>query len=146
MARNYNAQTRLLKAYGKYVDVLNKRVAIWNKKGYTPVDSTPLSFSDYVANRDFLKTRGIAPGNITNMIVSQQLYEFNSQQAQALIDALRSYNITSINGKKLTIDYIKGGGGKEAMSILNDFLKVEGYESGYERAKKITELVYQDSE
>lgn len=145
MARQYNKSLRLLKAYNKYVDVLNKRVGIWSKKGYTPVDTTPLSFEDYVANREFLASRGIASGNITNMIVSQQLYEFNQAQASNLVNMLKSYGITSINGKRLTVEFIKAGGGKEALSVLNDLLKMSGVESGYERSQIITENIYQDS-
>lgn len=145
MARQYNKSLRLLKAYSKYVDVLNKRAGVWNKKGYIPVDTTPLSFEDYVANREYLASRGVASGNITNMIVSQQLYEFNQAQATNLVNMLKDFGITSINGKRLTVEFIKSGGGKEALSVLNDLLKASGVESGYERSQIITENVYQDS-
>lgn len=145
MARKYNKQTRLLSAYNRYVDKLNKRSAFWYKRGYTPVDTTPLSFADFVANRDYLRSRGVAAGNITNVIISQQLYQFNQAQAVNLIEALSEFGITSINNKKITVDYIKSGGGKEALSALNEALKASGTDSGYERAQFITETIYADS-
>ena len=103
MSRKYNAATRLLNAYGKYTEQLAKRTAIWAKKGYTPVDPTALSFEDFVANREYLKSRGIAAGNVTRTIISQQLYAFNQSQAEALIKELAGMGITSIKGKKLSL-------------------------------------------
>lgn len=145
MSRKYNAATRLLNAYGKYTEQLAKRTAIWAKKGYTPVDPTALSFEDFVANREYLKSRGIAAGNVTRTIISQQLYAFNQSQAEALIKELAGMGITSIKGKKLSLEAIKAGGGKDALSALNEALKAAGMESGYERAQYITEHIYEDS-
>lgn len=145
MARNYNATTRLLNAYSKYVNQLNKRTAVWAKKGYIPVDPTPLSFEDFVANRELLKAKGVNRGNITNMLISQQLYEFNSRQASALLEQLTNLGITEIDGVKITLDKLKSGMGYKALSELNKALKASGIDSGYERAQWITENVYADS-
>lgn len=145
MSRKYNATTRLLNAYSKYTSQLANRTAIWAKKGYTPVDPTALSFEDFVANRTYLKSRGIAPGNITRTIISQQLYMFNQAQATALVEELAGMGITAIGGKKITIEAIKAGMGKDALSALNEALKDKGLASGYERAQYITEHIYEDS-
>lgn len=145
MSRKYNVQTRLLKAYERYTEVLSKRSANFMKHGYTPVDTTPLSFNDYVANREYLAGRGIATGNITNKIVAMQLYEFSKKQAKTLLEELTNAGITKIDGKKITLESLKAGGGNEAMSLLNEVLKQRGITSGYERAEWMTENFYQDS-
>lgn len=145
MSRKYNTTTRLLNAYRKYTDQLAKRTAIWAKKGYTPVDSTALSFEDFVANRAYLKSIGVAAGNVTRTIISKQLYAFNQSQAEALLTELHSFGITTIYGKKITIEAIKAGMGKDALSALNEALKEAGLESGYERAAYISEHIYEDS-
>ena len=145
MSRKYNATTRLLNAYSKYTTQLANRTAIWAKKGHTPVDPTALSFEDFVANRTYLKSKGIAAGNVTRTIISQQLYAFSQSQAEALLNELTGMGITAIGGKKITIEAIKAGMGKDALSALNEALKDSGLESGYERAQYISEHIYEDS-
>lgn len=145
MSRKYNVTTRLLQAYNKYIDQFNKRTAIWAKKGYSPVDPKALSFDDFVANRTYLKGRGIAPGNVTRTIISQQLYQFNQAQAERLKKELELAGITKIGNQNITIEKLKAGLGKDALSLLNQVLREQGLESGYERAQWITEHIYEDS-
>lgn len=145
MSRKYNATTRLLNAYSRYTSQLASRIAIWNKKGYTPVDPTALSFEDFVANRDFLKSRGVAAGNATRVIISQQLYAFSQSQAESLLNELSALGINYIDNKKITIESLKAGMGNNALSELNEALKARGIASGYERAKYISEHIYEDS-
>lgn len=135
MSRKYNATTRLLNAYQKYINQLNQRTAIWARKGYSPVDPTALSFEDFVANRQYLKSRGVAAGNVTRTIISQQLYAFNQSQATRLVEELKNMGVTQAGGRKLTVESVKAGLGKDALSTLNSLLKEQGLDSGYERAQ-----------
>lgn len=146
MSRKYNTTTRLLNAYSNYVSQLTKRTAVWAKRGYVPVDPTPLSFDDFVANRELYKSRGVNRGNITNTIISTQLYEFNQSQATALIKSLNDFGITKIDGQKITLEKLKAGLGKKALSELNKALTASGVESGYDRANWIAENIYVDSQ
>lgn len=146
MSRNYNITNRMLKAYEKYVTDFQKRTTAWVKKGFTPKTTVALSYEDYVANRQLLKTgkHPVAAGNITRVIISKQLYEFNQTQAEALVAELKAKSIETLGGQKITVERIKAGLGRAALSELNNILKAEG-KSGYERAQYITEHVYEDS-
>lgn len=146
MSRKYKNELRLLKAYDRYVETLNKRATSWAKKGYTPVDTSPLSFSDYVANRELFASQGVNTGNITNKIVSMQLYEFNQDRAKALAEKLAEFGITKLDGKKINLNMLKSDGGKKALSALNEALKEQGTDSGYDRANWLTENIYVDSQ
>ena len=145
MSRKYNATGRLLNAYQKYIGQLAKRTAVWARKGYMPVDPGALSFSDFVANREYLRGKGVASGNLTRTIISQQLYAFSQAQAANIVDKLAELGVTVINGQKVTVEAVKGGLGNAALSVLNDELKAQGVQSGYERAQWITENIYEDS-
>lgn len=145
MSRKYNATGRLLNAYQKYIGELSKRTAIWARKGYMPVDPGALSFDDFVANREYLKGKGVASGNLTRTIISQQLYAFSQTQAVNMVQALADMGITVIGGKKITVEAIKSGLGRDALSALNAELKAQGIQSGYERSQWITENIYEDS-
>lgn len=134
MPRKYSTTSRLQKSYTKYVSDLAKRATIWAKKGYTPVDTSPLTFNDFVANREFLKSMGIASGNITRTLISQQLYEFNQSQATNIFNQLKTLGIDKLNGKKLTLESLKSELGKDALSAINEVLK-DTLGSGYDRAK-----------
>lgn len=109
------------------------------------MDPLALSYADYVANRTYLKSKGVAAGNVTRTIISQQLYAFSQNQALALMDELEALGITSLGGMKVTIEALKGGLGKLALSEINDALKASGMMSGYERSDWITEHIYADS-
>lgn len=145
MSRKYNVTARLLSAYNKYVTEFQKKSTAWAKRGYAPVDNTTLSYEDYVAQRGFLKARGVAAGNITKKIISMQFYEMNEASAQRIMLDLKLLGIETLDGEKITIEKLKRGLGKRALSVINEALKQHGYAGGYERAQWITEHIYEDS-
>lgn len=152
MSRKYNISTRMLKAYENYVKQFTKRSAAQLAKGYQIVAPKILSFEEFKGNREYLSKMGVASGNITRTIVSQQLYEYTQAQAEDMYNALQELGIIdesdmTIYGTKVTLEALKskGGIGGEALSLINDRLKELGYNS-YERAAWITNQIYQDSE
>ena len=146
MSRKYNAENRLLNAYAKYLNDFGKKSARLLAKGYKPADSMALSFQEYVASRKAYSSEGVAAGNITNKIISNQLYQVNQATARNIISELKNYNITQINGKKISEASIRTGDYKAALSKLNEQLKAEGVMSSYERADWINENIFGDSE
>ena len=152
MSRKYNITTRMLKAYENYVQQFTKRSAAQLAKGYQIEAPEILPFEQFKSNREYLSRIGVAPGNITRTIVSNQLYEYSQVQAEEMYNALQELGIIdesdmTIYGTKVTLEALKskGGLGGEALSLINDRLKEVGY-NGYERAAWITNQIYQDSE
>ena len=152
MSRKYNVSNRLAKAYENYLTQFTRRSAARLAKGYQIVAPKALNFEEYKINRAAQKNLGVASGNITKTIISQQIYEFSQAQAEDLYSALGELGIISeedmtIYGTKVTLEALKskGGLGKEALSLINDKLKDLGL-SGYERAAWITERIYEDSD
>ena len=146
MPRKYNVESRLANAYAKYVNDFGKKSANLINKGYTPADSIVLTYDEYVASRKAYSAAGVAAGNITNKIISNQLYQVNQYTARNIASELKTYRITSIKGQKISVSGLRTGQYKAALSELNDQLNANGMMSGYERADWITENIVGDSE
>ena len=136
---------RLLNAYNKYVADFEAKRKTWETKKWKPADTDILSYQDYLSQRDFLKSKKIAAGNITRKIISMQFYQISEASAERIMLKLKLLGIETIEGEKITIEKLKRGLNRAAITVINNALKTHGYADSYERAEWITETVYYDS-
>lgn len=136
---------RLLNAYERYVSSFEAKKTSWAKTNWKPADADVLSYQDYLSQRELLKSRGVAAGNITKKIISMQFYSINEASAQRLMLDLKLLGIETLDGETVTIEKLKRGLNKKALTVINEALKQHGFSSGYERANWITDHIYEDS-